>query len=338
MKLFVTGGNGFLGSAIVRQLCTQGHEVVTFSRGNYPELDQIGVTHFQGNLSEYAVLKAAMTGCEAVFHVAAKTGIWGKYEDFYLTNVTGTENVLQACTELGIRNLVFTSSPSVVYNGKDSEGQNESLPYPPKYNAHYPKTKAIAEKLVMAANNASLKTVSLRPHLIWGPGDRHFIPRLFEKSRAGKLRIIGNSLNRVDCIYIDNAAKAHLQVFAQLLVNPATVEGKTYFLSQGAPIPIAELINQLLASGGLPPVAKTLPPAIARFAGLFLEKMYHVFGFSGEPAITLFLAQQLSTAHWYDISAARRDLGYEAEVSLEEGMERLRAWILRHSASVDNPK
>ena len=329
--MFVTGGGGFLGRAIVRQLCAQGHEVVTFSRGNYPALDQLGVTHFQGDLSEYSVLKQAMMGCEAVFHVAAKTGIWGKYEDFYLANVTGTENVLQACRELGIRNLVFTSSPSVVYDGKDSEGHNESLPYPQKYNAYYPQTKAIAEKLVMAANDASLKTVSLRPHLIWGPEDRHFIPRLFEKSKTGKLRILGNSPNRVDCIYVDNAAKAHLQAFAQLLLDPAPVEGKTYFISQGAPIPIAELINQLLATGDFPPVTKHLPPGIARFAGRFLEMAYRIFGISAEPAITLFLAQQLSTAHWYDISAARRDFGYEVEVSLEQGMKRLRAWVSRAS-------
>ena len=215
MKLFVTGGGGFLGLAIVRQLCAQGHEVVTFSRGNYPALEQLAVKHFRGDLSEYALLKQAMMGCEAVFHVAAKTGIWGKYEDFYKANVIGTENVLRACRELGIRNLIFTSSPSVVYDGKDSEGQNESLPYPKKYDAYYPQTKAIAERLVMAANNASLKTVSLRPHLIWGPEDPHFLPRLFEKARAGKLRIIGTAPNLVDCIYVDNAAKAHLQAFDQ---------------------------------------------------------------------------------------------------------------------------
>ena len=327
MKLFVTGGGGFLGLAILRQLYAQGHDMVSFSRGNYPALDQLGVTHFQGDLSEYSVLKQAMMGCEAVFHVAAKTGIWGKYEDFYLANVKGTENVLQACSELGIRNLVFTSSPSVVYDGKDSEGHNENLPYPPKYNAHYPQTKAIAEKLVMAANGTSLKTVSLRPHLIWGPGDRHFIPRLFEKSKAGKLCILGTSLNRVDCIYIDNAANAHLQAFTQLLLDPTKVEGKTYFISQGEPIPIAELINQLLATGEFPPVAKHLSPGIARFAGRILEKTYSIFRISAEPAITLFLAQQLSTSHWYDISAARQDFGYETEVSLEQGMERLRAWV-----------
>jgi nucleoside-diphosphate-sugar epimerase len=184
----------------------------------------------------------------------------------------------------------------------------------------------------MAANDHSLKTDSLRPHLIWGPGDHHFLPRLFEKSRAGKLRILGSSPNRVDCIYIENAAKAHLQAFAQLLRNPAPVEGKTYFISQDAPIPIAELINQLLATGKLPPVTKHLPPGIARFAGWFFETAYRIFGISAEPPITLFLAQQLSTAHWYDISAARKDFGYEAEVSLEQGMERLRIWVLKNSA------
>lgn len=323
----VTGGGGFLGLAIVRQLCNMGHEVVSFSRGHYPVLEQLKVTHFQGNLSDYALLKRAMTGCDAVFHVASKVGMWGKYKDFYEANVTGTENVLKACRELSIRNLVFTSSPSVVYNRKDSEGHDESLPYPPKYDAWYPETKAIAEKLVMAANNESLKTVCLRPHLVWGPGDRNMLPRLFEKSKAGKLRILGSSGNLVDCIYIDNAAKAHLQAFAQLLQDPAKVEGKTYFISQGSPIPISELINQLLATGGMPPVTKYLSPRIARFAGRFFETTYRVFGIATEPPITLFLARQLSTSHWYDITAARRDFGYAAEVSLEEGMARLRVWV-----------
>lgn len=260
MKIFVTGGGGFLGLAIVGQLCAKGHEVVTFSRKDHPPLNQLGVTHFHGDLSEYNVAKEAMTGCEAVFHVAAKTGIWGKYKDFYKTNVTGTEKILQACRELKIRYFVYTSSPSVVNNGKDSEGFNESLPYPEIYNAWYPKTKAIAEKLVMNANDDALKTVSLRPHLIWGPGDTHYIPNLFKKAKAGKLFILGKSPNLVDCIYIDNAAKAHLQAFDQLQSNPGQVEGKTYFISQDNPIPISELINKLLATGGFLPVTKHLSP------------------------------------------------------------------------------
>ena len=327
MKIFVTGGGGFLGFAIVQQLLANGHEVVSFSRKDHQALKKIGATHILGDISEYKVLKEAMTGCEAVFHVAAKTGIWGKYKDYYQVNVTGTKNILQACRELGIRYLTFTSSPSVVYNGNHSEGQNESLPYPSKYDASYPQTKAIAEKLVMAANDASLKTVSLRPHLIWGPEDPNFLPQLFKKSKTGKLRILGNAPNLVDCIYIDNAAKAHLKVFEQLLLDPTQVEGKTYFISQDTPIAIAELINKLLATGGNPPVTKHLSPGIARFAGRLLEIIYRSFGISAEPPITVFLAKQLSTSHWYNISAAKKDFGYEVEISLEEGMERLRAWV-----------
>jgi len=328
MKIFVTGGGGFLGLAIVSRLFAEGHEVVSFSRKDYPALHELGVTHVQGDISEYKLLEAAMSGCEAVFHVAAKTGVWGKYKDYYKANVTGTENVLQACRALNIRYLVFTSSPSVIFSGKNSEGKNESLPYPKKYNACYPHTKAIAEKLVMSANDASLKTVSLRPHLIWGPGDPYYIPKLFAKAKTGKLFILGKSPKMIDCIYIDNAAKAHLQAFNQLLNHPGKVAGKTYFISQDKPITIENFINKLIATGGFPPITKYLSPAIARFAGITLETIYHLFGNNSEPAITLFLAQQLSTSHWYNISAAKHDFDYKPEVSLEEGMERLYDWVL----------
>lgn len=327
MKILVTGGGGFLGGAIVRQLRARGDEVATFSRGAYPALSRMGVTHFQGDLSAYPALKQAMEGCNAVFHVAGKMGMWGKFGDFYRANVTGTENVLRACRELGVRNLVFTSTPSVVFHGKDSEGHNESLPYPPTYDAWYPQTKAIAEQLVLAANDDALKTVCLRPHLIWGPGDPNMLPQLFKKAKAGKLRILGYAPNRVDCTYIDNAANAHLKALDQLLRDPGPVEGKTYFISQDEPLPIAEFVNQLLATGGFPPLTRHASPLMARWAGRFFETAYRLFGISAEPPITLFLAKQISTAHWYDISAAKRDFGYAVEVSIENGMERLKEWV-----------
>lgn len=327
MKILVTGGGGFLGFAIVRQLLSQGHEIVSFSRHKYTYLEEVSVIQFQGNLSDFGVLKQAMEGCEAVFHVAAKVGMWGKFEDFFLTNVKGTENVLKACRELGIRYLIFTSSPSVVFDGKDSEGKSESLPYPKKFTAFYPQTKAMAEQLIMAANNASLKTVCLRPHLIWGPGDQTLLPRLIEKAKQGKIWIIGDGSNKVDCVFIDNAAKAHAKVLCQMIIDPLPVEGKAYFISQGNPIPMAELINNLISTAGLPPVSKHLTPVIAQFIGRVMETTYRFFGKASEPIITLFLAQQLSAAHWYDISAAKRDFGYEAEVSIEEGMVKLKDWL-----------
>jgi len=331
MKLFVTGGGGFLGYAIVCQLNAIGHEIATYSRQSYTALKQLGVSQNLGDLSDFNALKHAMDGCEAVFHVAAKTGTWGKYKDFYTTNVQGTKNVILACRELEIRNLIFTSSASVVFHGKNSEGHNESLPYPKKYNAFYPKTKAVAEQLVITANDDHLKTVCIRPHLIWGPGDPYFLPRLAERSKKGKLRLLGHPTNLVDCTYIDNAASAHILALKQLLHNPIQVEGKTYFISQDDPIPIAEFINKMLASADLPPVSNYVSPKVAYLAGWFLEWFYRTFRISTEPLITPFLAQQLSSSHWYNISASKHDFGYEVGVSIEEGMERLRKWVLKTS-------
>lgn len=325
MKVFVTGGGGYLGLAIVGQLVQEGHEVVTYSRGTYPALDRLGAVHHQGSLSDYECLRDAMRGCEAVMHVAAKTGMWGPYQAFYEANVKGTENVLKACRELGIRYLVFTSTPSVIYTD-GSEGKNESLPYPKKFEAYYPETKAIAEQAVLNANSDTLTTCALRPHLIWGPADPHFLPVIYERRRQDKLRYLGTTPYMVDVTYVDNAAHAHLLALKVMQANPATVGGKAYFLSQDQPISLQEFTDRLLVAGGLPKVTKTFNPKTARFAGRMFENVYRLFGIKSEPPLTLFLAKQLSSSHWYDISAAKRDLGYAPLVSIDEGMKRLKAW------------
>ncbi|MFK7920338.1 MAG: NAD-dependent epimerase/dehydratase family protein [Bacteroidia bacterium] len=328
MKVFVSGGGGFLGQAIVKQLVENDYEVVSYSRSKYEALENIGVEHHQGDLTDYERLKTAMKGCEAVFHTAAKTGIWGSFDSFYQANVIGTENILQVCLELKIPYLIYTSSPSVVYDG-GSGGKDESMPYPPKFDAYYPETKAIAERAVLKANGPSLISCSLRPHLIWGVGDPHFLPRFLERRHKDKLRILGNGKYLVDTTYVDNAARAHLQAFDAMRSHPTSVAGKAYFLSDDEPITIRSFIDRLLASGGLPPVKKSFHPRLALFAGYLLERVYRFLGIKSEPPITPFLAKQLSTAHWYDISAAKRDFGYEASVSIEEGMRRLKDWVGR---------
>ncbi|MGB1253269.1 MAG: NAD-dependent epimerase/dehydratase family protein [Candidatus Promineifilaceae bacterium] len=327
MKVFVTGGGGFLGFSIVQQLVERDYEVTTFSRGRYPALDRLNVTHVQGNLGRFEEVRDAMAGCEVVFHVAAKAGVWGSYDSYHQANVVGTENVIRACRANGIANLIFTSSPSVVYAGVDSVGGDERLPYPDRYDGFYPQTKALAERRIMATSGAALRTVSLRPHLIWGPGDTHFLPRFFERAKQGRLAVLGNRPNYVDCIYIDNAAQAHLQAMDTLLSNPQRVAGKTYFISQGEPIAVETLINRLIATGGYPPVQRRLPVALARSAGWLLETVYRQFNIKREPPLTLFTAKQLSTSHHYDISAAQRDFGYTPTVSMDEGMARLTKWV-----------
>lgn len=326
MKALVTGGGGFLGGVIVRMLREQGNQVVSVSRGRYPELDALSVEQVQGDLSDQVVVLKAAQGCDIIYHVAAKAGIWGSYDSFYQANVVGTRNVLAACKQLNIRKLVYTGSPSVVFDGKDVEGGNESLPYPAHFEAFYPQTKAMAEQLVLSANSPQLATVSLRPHLIWGPGDNHLVPRIIAKGKRGRLRRIGDRPCLVDTVYVDNAAKAHLQA-AERLTPGGPVAGKAYFISNGEPIELWEMVNRILAAGGVAPVSRSISPELAFGIGIACEKLWGWFRLSGEPPMTRFVAKELATSHWFDISAARRDIGYEPEISIEDGLKRLKKFL-----------
>jgi len=323
VRALVTGGGGFLGQAIVRGLIKRGVEVWSFSRREHLELSALGVEQIKGDLTDADALSGAAKGVDAVFHVAAKPGIWGDYDDYFSTNVTGTRNVIGACRQQGVSRLIYTSSPSVVFDGRDMEGVDESVPYPAHYEAHYPRTKSLAEQMVRAANDASLATVCLRPHLIWGPGDNHLLPRLIARANAKQLRRIGSQPKLVDTIYVDNAADAHLLAAERL--NPGSpVAGKVYFVSQGDPVPIWDMVNRLLHAAGAPPVTKAVPVWLAMWVAWGFEAAHQITNDPREPRITRFVVRELSTAHWFDISAARRDLGYAPRVSIAEGLSRLR--------------
>ncbi len=326
MKALVTGGGGFLGSAIVRMLCERGDQVVSYSRSRHPALEALGVQQFAGDLVDKEALTAAAQGCDVIFHVAAKAGIWGDYADYHWANVTGTEAVIAACRANGISRLVATGSPSVVFDGRDIEGGDESLPYPDHYEAYYPQTKMLAECAVLRANSSDLATVSLRPHLIWGPGDNHLVPRIIQKARAGRLKRIGCRPCMADTVYIDNAAKAHL-LAADRLFPGSQIAGKIYFITNDQPVPLWDMVDRILAAGGLPPVKGQVSPKVARLIGGGCEKLWKLLRLAGEPPMTRFVANELSTAHWFDISAAKRDLDYCPEVSIEEGLRRLSEWL-----------
>jgi len=326
VKALVTGGGGFLGQAIVRKLLKNGASVRSFSRNEHGGLHALGVEQVKGDLADPAAVASAVQGCEVVFHVAAKPGIWGDYDDYHRTNVTGTQNVIAACRRHEVSRLVYTSSPSVVFDGRDMEGVDESVPYPARFEAHYPRTKALAEQLVRAANGPRLATVSLRPHLIWGPGDNHLLPRLVARARAGQLGRIGSRPNLIDTVYVDNAADAHV-LAANRLSPGSSVAGKVYFISQGEPAPLWEMVNRLLHAAGAPPVTRAIPTWLALALAWGFETAHRLTGNPREPRLTRFVVHELSTAHWFDISAARRDLGYSPGVSIDEGLDRLRtAW------------
>ena len=323
-QALVTGGGGFLGSNIVRMLLDKGITVRSLQRSDSPDLKKLGVEIIRGDISDRDTVINAAEGCDVIFHVAAKAGVWGDYDDYYQCNVTGTKNIIDACKAHNIQKLIYTSSPSIVFAGEDEEDINESTPYPEHFLTAYQKTKALAEQMVLEANNKTLATVALRPHLIWGPGDPHLAPRIIERARTGRLRLVGKQNNLVDSTYIENAATAHI-LAAEAIAPNAICAGKAYFISNDEPIPMAELINKILDAANLSPVTKTVSPQLAYTIGMIMEIIYKLFKLKGEPIMTRFVARQLSCAHWYDLSAAKNYLGYQAKVTIDEGMERLKA-------------
>jgi len=319
MRALVTGGGGFLGSGITNALHKNGNEVSVMGRGRYPHLPA-SVKILQGDIRDSDFVNSSLENIDTVFHTAAIPGIWG--EDFFSVNVQGTENIISACQKNLVRKLVFTSSPSVVFGNTSLEGVDESVPYPEKYLCDYPRTKALAEKMVLQANDTNLSTVAIRPHLIWGPGDPHLVPRLLEKARKGKLIQVGDGSNRVDIIYIDNAVLAHLQA-SEALGAGSEIAGKAYFVSDGEPVVLWDWINQLLDQMGRPNVSRKISYKNAMRLGAFFEGVYGLFGIKSEPPMTRFLASQLATSHYFDISRAKIDFGYQPHVSHQEGMRRL---------------
>ncbi len=326
-KILVTGGGGFLGSAICRKLRACEDQVYSFSRRFYPELEAMGVRQIQGDLRDKAGVQSAVENMDIVFHTAAKAGVWGPDSEYEAINVNGTRNVIAACFHHRISALVHTSSPSVVFDGTDMEGVDESAPYPAQFHAPYPRSKAIAEQLVCQAAGQGLAAIILRPHLIWGPGDPHLVPRIL--ARARKLVKVGKGNNRVDTIYVENAADAHILAAEALLDKPA-LSGRRYFISQDDPIVLWDMIDGILKAGGLPPVQRSAPYRLVWLAGAVLEWIYRTLNLSGEPPMTRFVANELATSHWFDMSAAREDLGYRPRVTTRQGLEYLREWLTVH--------
>ena len=325
MHALVTGCGGFLGAEIVRQLLDRGDTVTGVARGAYPELESRGMKLERGDLTDANFVQRVVREVDAVIHTAAKAGVWGRWEDYFAINKLATDSVINACRASAIRTLVYTSSPSVTFDGEHQRGVDESVAYATSWMCDYPHTKALAEQAVIASHQlGELHTVSLRPHLIWGEDDPHILPRVVERARRGRLRIVGDGTNRVDTVHVINAAAAHLDALDSLTADPERCGGRAYFITQDEPVNCWDWIGEICEIHGVRPPAKRISFNAASRIGGILETVSRVLGKTQEPPMTRFLAAQLAKDHYFDITAAKQLLSYRPRISMSEGLNRLR--------------
>jgi nucleoside-diphosphate-sugar epimerase len=316
VKVLVTGASGFLGRAVAATVAAAGHDVVCFQRR---PSGVAGVADALGSITDPAAVAAAVDGVDAIVHLAAKVSLAGAPADFEAVNVQGTRTLLEAARAAGVPRLVFVSSPSVAHSGSSISG-SDALPADPAHaRGNYARTKAAAEVLALAADSADLRVVAVRPHLVWGPGDTQLIERIVDRARAGRLPLLGHGAALIDTTYIDNAADA----IEAALERVDAVHGNAYVITNGQPRPVAELLAGICAAAGVRAPAWSVPAGMARAAGSVIESVWRVFPGADEPPMTRFLAEQLSTAHWFDQRRTRADLRWSPTVSLDEGLERL---------------
>lgn len=319
MKVLVTGGRGLLGAAVVAAL-GRDHDVVAFQRHS----SQSGAREVLGDIRDSAAVLAAMSGVDAVVHLAAKVSMHGDDRDFESVNVQGTSIVVAAARRTGVTRFVHISSPSVAHAGTAIVGAGAGPADPAAARGAYARSKARAERIALAADDARMSVVAIRPHLVWGPGDTQLVDRIVARARAGRLFLLDGGLALIDTTYVDNAAEAIARALD--VCREPDVHGRALVVSNGEPRTVAELLARMADSAGAPGPSRSVPSTVAIAAGHAIEAGWRAARRADEPVLTAFIAEQLSTAHWFDQRQTRAALGWQPRVTLEEGFARLRAW------------
>jgi len=317
MRILVTGATSLLGRTVVEHLARRGDDVTVFQR----HASGMGVDEVLGDIQDADAVERAATGAEGVVHLAARVRVTGVWKEFERTNIMGTANVIAAAQKVGASRFVHVSSPSVAHAGQSLVGAGAGRADPTSARGPYARSKAFAEHAALAANSAELAVVTIRPHLVWGPGDTQLVGRIVDRARQGRLAIVGTGASLIDSTYIDNAADALVAAFDRA----HDVGGRAFVVSNGQPRPVRELINRIVLAAGLAPPRLRVPYAFARGGGLVVEKVWDRQGRTDDPPMTSFLAEQLGTAHWFDQRETRTALEWTPAVTLEEGFARLEA-------------
>lgn len=319
MRVLLTGGTSLIGGEVASRLRDRGDDVVLFQRRSGP----VGFEQRLGDVTDAAAVTAAVAGVDAVVHLAAKAGIAGAWSDYEAVNVRGTANVVAAAFAERVQRFVHISSPSVAHAGESLIGAGADRADPDRARGHYARSKAQAELLALETSSESFPVVVLRPHLIWGPGDKQLVGRIVARAREGRLATVGTGAALTDTTYVTNAADA---IIAGLDRAPE-IQGRVFVVSNGQPRPVAELVGRIVRAAGLEPPSLRVPYVAARAGGLVAERIWDRVDRHSDPPMTSFLAEQLATAHWFDQRETRTALQWQPAISLDEGFRLLKGWF-----------
>jgi nucleoside-diphosphate-sugar epimerase len=331
VRVLVTGATGMLGRGVARALADRGDQVTVLQR--HPA--GLGLREVLTDISDADAVLDAVDGHEAVIHLAAKVNVVGPEGEYQRVNVQGTRAVIGACVAAGVPRLVYVSSPSVAHSGTSLIGCGADPADPVAVRGPYARSKAAAEQIALAADHGQLAVVAIRPHLVWGPGDTQLVARVVDRSRRGRLVLIGSGAALIDTTYVVNAVDALLAALDRCVA----ARGQPLVVTNGEPRPVAELLSDLCRAAKAPEPSRHVPVRLARAGGTLVEAVWKLTeglraeGGADDPPLTRFLVEQLSTAHWFDQRQTRQVLQWEPRVSLDEGFAELQRWYSSLAAS-----
>jgi 2-alkyl-3-oxoalkanoate reductase len=322
VKILVTGASGLLGSGVARALAARRDQVTVLQR----RPAGLGLPEVLADVADSAAIRDAVAGKDGVVHLAAKVNVIGPWREYRRSNIEGTQNVVEACRQAGVTRLVHVSSPSVAHGGRSLVGVDAEPADPASARGPYARSKAVAEQIALGANEGSLAVVAVRPHLVWGPGDTQLIGPIVARARAGRLPVVGSGAALIDSTFVDNAVDA----LVAALDRCSDVRGEALVVTNGEPRPIGDILNAICAAAGVRPPRYRVPKRLAMGVGAVLQAVWPER--RGEPPITQFVAEQMSTAHWFDQRRTREALHWQPQVSLDEGFAALTRWYANADA------
>jgi len=313
---FVTGGSGFIGRALVGRLAREGWTVRALARSDASAdtVRGLGAEPVRGDLADVAAMRTGAEGAEVAFHLAAKLGDSGPWEEFQRGTVEGTDNALAACREAGVPRFVHTGTEAALMDGRPLVGADETWPLKPDSPAWYPRSKARAERAVLAANADGFETVALRPRFVWGKGDTTLLPALSDMVRQGKFAWIGGGTHLTSTTHVDNTVEG------LLLAAAKGRPGEAYFVTDGEPVEFRAFLTRMLATEGLAEPTRSIPLGVARPLSAAAESAWRRLPLPGEPPVSRFAVWASGLECTIDDSKARRELGYEPLVSVDDGL------------------